>query len=347
MRPDGITLLAFDPKLSKYTPQRTKLLIAQLRERLTSEPGVEAVTFIDSLPLSIGGTSFDFKTSGDKNLNAHVYNVGEDYFRTVGVPLVRGREFDLRSDTAVPAAIINETMAATAFGNENPIGKELEADKQRYRIIGVAKNAKSRTLGEGPVNMAYLLLEASPETIRSFYGISVAVKSAAAPAAVDRAIREQLRQIDPNLPVFNGTTLREHANKALLLPQICATLLGVFGCTGLLLSMVGLYGVMSFAVRSRTKEIGIRVALGARQTGVLGMITRQGLALAAIGVVIGIGIAAATSRFTASFLYGISSTDLTVFIAVPLLLLGVAAVAVLIPARRAANVDPMIALRYE
>jgi predicted permease len=347
MKPDGITLLAFDPKLSHYTPERAKLLISQLRDRLTAEPGVEAVTFIDSLPLSIGGTSFDFKTTAGKGLNADVYNVGESYFRTVGVPLVRGREFDIRSDAGVPAAIINETMASNAFGTENPIGRELEAEKQRYRIIGIARNAKSRTLGEGPVNMAYLFLEASPETIRSFYGISVVVKSVAPPAAMDRAIREQLRQIDPNLPVFNGTTLREHANKALLLPQVCASLLGVFGCTGLLLSMVGLYGVMSFAVRSRTKEIGIRVALGAGQTGVLAMITRQGLALAGVGLVIGLAIAAAVSRFTESFLYGVSTTDVATFVAVPLLLLGIAAVAVFIPARRAARVDPMTALRYE
>jgi ABC-type antimicrobial peptide transport system permease subunit len=162
-----------------------------------------------------------------------------------------------------------------------------------------------------------------------------------------RAIREQILTLDPNLAVFDASTMEEHVNKALLIPRISATLLGVFGAIGLTLATVGLYGVMSYLVRSRTREIGIRMPLGAERGKVLRLVAGQGLTISLVGLVIGLGIALALSRFAATFLYGISAHDLVTFIGVPLILLVVAVVAVFVPARRASRVDPIQALRYE
>jgi ABC-type antimicrobial peptide transport system permease subunit len=160
-------------------------------------------------------------------------------------------------------------------------------------------------------------------------------------------VRAQVAALDPNLAVFNIESMQEHVNKSLLIPKLSAVLLGVFGAVGLMLATVGLYAVLSYSVRRRTREIGIRMALGAHAGGVLRMVARQGLLLACVGLAIGLGISLAVWRFAASFLYGISATDSVTFIGVPLVLLAVAVVAALLPALRASRVDPMEALKYE
>lgn len=348
MRPDGVVLMAFDPKLNGYSPDRTKLLLTQLRERVESLPGVTSVSFLDSVPLSIGGTGFTFHSSDKKQEeNANVYYAGTRFFETMGIGILRGREFDRNADRDGNVAIVNEHMAKQLFGDEDPLGREITAEKTMYRIVGVSRNSKSRTLAEDPVSCAYLFLEASPDKVLSFYGVSVAAKTAGHAPGTMKAIREQILALDPNLAVFNAETMREHVDKALMLPRVCAALLGIFGGTGLLLATIGLYGVMSYAVRSRTREIGIRMALGAGRSGVLGMVTRQGMALAGGGLLLGLALAWAAARYLASFLYGLSATDPFTFIVVPLVLLAVAAVAILVPARRASKVDPLVALRYE
>ena len=162
-----------------------------------------------------------------------------------------------------------------------------------------------------------------------------------------RAVRAQVAALDPNLAVFNIEGMQEHVNKSLLIPKLSAVLLGVFGAVGLVLATVGLYGVLSYSVRRRTREIGIRMALGAHAGGVVRTVAGQGLLLACVGLAIGLGISLAVWRFAASFLYGISATDSVTFIGVPAALLAVAFVAALLPARRASHVDPMEALRYE
>jgi ABC-type antimicrobial peptide transport system permease subunit len=181
----------------------------------------------------------------------------------------------------------------------------------------------------------------------SFFGISVLARGSTPPGQLERAVRDQFRALDPNLPVFNIETMNEHVNKSMLLPKLCATLLGVFGLVGVVLAIVGLYGVMSYAARARTKEIGIRLAVGAQPRGILRMVAGKGMLLAAIGVSAGLAISFAVTRFTASLLYNVSATDALTFCGVPLLMLAVALFAVLIPARRAAQVDPLEALHYE
>jgi predicted permease len=347
MRGDGVLLMAFDPKLNGYSPERSKRLLATLRERVEAMPGVQSVSYLDSIPLSIGGTSFDFSVDEKVKVNADVYYVGARFFETMGIALRKGREFDVQADRDGRVAVINETMAHQAFGDSDPMGREIRAEKQSYRVIGVAKNSKSRTLAEDPKGVAYLFLEAQPDKVMSFYGTSIAVKAPGGQAALLPAIRRQILALDPNLAVFNAQTMRAHLDKALMLPRLCATLLGVFGAAGLILAAIGLYGVMSYAVRSRTKEIGIRIALGAERSGVLRLVLGQGMAVAGTGLLIGLALAWSGSRYLASWLYGLSPTDLFTFTVVPGVLLAVAMVAVVLPARRAASVDPLIALRYE
>jgi len=348
-------LMGFDPQQQKYPRQRTRQLLSELRQQVAALPGVRSVSFVDSLPLSIGGTSYDLKPQGaqggeQQTLNADVYNVGSGFFETMGIPLLRGRDFS-RDKGDEHALIINETMAQRAFGNDDPLGRQIleEAfgEKTLYTVIGVVRNSKSRTLGEGAANCAYMFVEAAPEKVFSLFGISIVVKTSVNPMALARQVRGRIAVVDPNMAVFGTETMREHVDQSLLLPRISALLLGVFGMVGLTLAVIGLYGLLSYSVRRRTQEIGIRMALGARPASVLKMVLRQGLALTGAGLAIGLAIAAAVGRFAASLLYGISGTDHLTFLAVPAVLFAAALVAIVLPARRAARLDPMVALRNE
>jgi putative ABC transport system permease protein len=350
-RPQNLLFMTFDPKLNRYSPEKTRQLLAQLRERVTALPGVESVSFLDSLPLSLGGTDDAFSEAGNKTgakpISMDVYNVGTEFFTTMGMRLLRGRDFAMQPGDA-GAVILNQTAAKNVFGSRDPIGGSLAgADHKIYRVIGVAGDSKSRTIGEKPAASAYLFMELNPERVMSIYGISILVKSSGNPATLFHPVREQILRLDPDLAVYNEHTMQQHVDSALLIPKVCAGLLGIFGAIGLVLAAVGLYGVMSYSVRSRTREIGIRMALGADSASVLRMVTSQGVGLTLVGSAIGLAVAFALSRFTSSFLYGIRPTDAITFTGVTAMLIVVAAVAVLVPARRAARVEPIAALHYE
>ena len=356
MRTDHLLLMTFDPKLHHYSPERTRQFVAQVRQRIEALPGVTAVSFVDSLPLSIGGTDLDFKPvgAGDKAkaVGANVYSVGAGYFAALGIPLRRGRDFDGHKDTG-KTLIINEELARQLFPGQDPVGQQVDFDgipgtgRQRLEVLGVVRNSKSRTLGESATAIAYQFLEARPQDVFSFYGITVMARTTGAPGPLAGAVRAQIHSLDANLPVFNVKTMDEHVSMSMLLPRLSATLLGLFGLIGVVLATVGLYGVVSFAARARTREIGIRMALGAKPAGVLRLFLRDGLLLVGVGLAVGIGVAFAATRFTASLLYGIGTRDPVTFIGVPALMLLVAVVAVFIPARRAAHVDPLEALHHE
>ena len=351
MKPDNILVMAVDPKVHNYSHQKTVQFLSQLRDRVTALPGVRSVSFVDMLPLSIAGTRNGFDVDATPGLpaqhaNADAYNVGSGYFQTMGIPLLRGRDFIPRPEDQ-NAIIINQTMADHLFPNQDPIGHVVRQGKTPYTVIGVARNSKSRTLGEGPVSCAYQRLEDASEGNVNFFGTSAIIKTSVNPRDLTRPVRDQIAALDPNMAIYGTETMQEHVNKSLLLPQISALLLGIFGAIGLTLAAIGLYGVMSYSVRRRTHEIGIRIALGAKPGEVLAMVLRQGLALTGIGLVIGVPIAMVVGRLAARLLYGISGSDLVTFLMVPVVLIGAALVAIVIPARRAAKVDPMVALRYE
>ena len=350
-RSDNILMMAVDPKLQNYSHDKTVQFLSQVRERVSVLPGVSSVSFVDIVPLSIGGTNNNFDADAIKDhpkqsVDANVNNIGNGYFQTLGIPLLRGRDFNLQIDDK-HVAIVNETMASNLFPGQDPIGRAIRQDTETYTIVGVARNSKSRTIGEKPVNAAYLFLNAAPEKAMSFFGTTIIVKTTVNPRGLARSVREQIAILDPNMAVFNDETMQEHVDKSLLLPRISALLLGIFGMVGLTLAAIGLYGVMSYSVRSRTREIGIRMALGAKPRTVLRMVLRQGLVLTGIGLGIGLLIALLLGRFTASVLYGTSGTDLLTFSVVSLVLLATATLAILVPASRAARVEPTKALRYE
>jgi putative ABC transport system permease protein len=355
MKPDHILLMTVDPKLHNYSREKTQQFLATLRERVSALPGVRSVSYVDSLPLSIGGTSFGFKAATGKggapqDANADVYNVSQGFLETLGIPLIHGRDFSRQTDDE-HVAIINQTMAEKLFGNEDPLGRQLATDspigKMTYTVIGVARNAKSRTLGEGPKNCAYLFLEATPEKVMSFFGISIAIKTSVNPNTLIQPVRAEIAALDPSLAVFGVDTMQDHVSKSFLLPRISALILGIVGMVGLTLAAIGLYGVMSYSVRRRTHEIGIRMALGAQPGKVLRMVLFQGLTVTAVGLGIGLAMALALGRFTATLLYGISGTDLATFLTVPAVLVAAAFAAIIVPSYRAAHVQPSTALRYE
>jgi predicted permease len=360
-KPGNMLIMSVDPKIHNYSHDKTVQFLSQLRDRVSALPGVRSVSFVGIVPLSIGSAENKFDVDAAKGHPAHnvvaiVNTIGTGYFQTMGIPLLRGQDFagqdftshDLTSHPGgQPALIINETMAAHLFPGQDPIGQTIRQDKSTYTVVGVARNSKSRTIGEKPLDAAYLYLNAAPEKATSFFGTTILVKTSMDPRVLESSVRQQIAALDPNMAVFNAETMQEHVDKSLLIPRISALLLGIFGAIGLTLAAIGLYGVMSYSVRRRTREIGIRMALGAKRPTVLRMILRQGLILTAIGLAIGLAIALALGRFTASVLYGTSGTDLLTFVVVSVVLVATAAVAVLVPALRAAHVEPTTALRYE
>ncbi|HLN00154.1 MAG TPA: ABC transporter permease [Bryobacteraceae bacterium] len=351
MRTDNLLMMGFDPKLHHYSPDKTRLFLTELRAGVTALPGVKSVSYLDIVPLlSIGSHTENVQAEdgkrGTEPSRADVFSVGTDFFETMGIPLLRGQAFHSPLGTA-PVAIVNETLAKQLFPHEQTIGRVLRMADKTYAVVGIAKNSKSNYFGEGPESIIYVPLEQHPEDVMSFIGISILVKTAGNPRAMTRAVRAQIAALDPNLAVFGVQTMQEHAEKSMLVPRLSAVLLGVFGAVGLVLATIGLYGVLSYSVRRRTHEIGIRMALGASARGVLRMVAQQGMLLAGVGLAIGLAISFGVWRFAASLLYGISATDGVTFIGVPVLLMAVAFVATMLPARRASRVDPMDALRYE
>jgi len=351
-KPDKVLLMSVDPKLHNYSNEKTAEFLKQLRENTEALPGVRSVSYMSVVPLSIGTADYDFdvpatKDHGAKKGNANVNSVGARYFETMSIPLLRGRDFNVQTDNE-HAAIINEAMAADMFAGQDPIGQTFSDEKKaKYTVIGVARNSKLRTIGEQTVNCVYFFLNAAPQKAISFFGITVLVKTHGDPERTSRALRDQIAALDPNMAIFNSETMNDHVDKALLLPRVSALLLGIFGAVGLTLASIGLYGLMSYSVRRRTREIGIRMALGAKPPAVLRMVFRHGMILTGIGLAIGIAISLVLGRFTASLLYGTSGADPMTFVVVSAVLLGTSVLAVLIPAVRAAHVQPTVALRCE
>ena len=351
IRPENVLLMAVDPKTNDYSEERFREFLRQLESRITALNGVRSMSAVNIMPLSLAQNSDDFQDASaevGKGTHTDVFWVTPRYFETIGIPLLRGRDFNPGQDLRNPVAIVNQTMARRLFGNQDPIGRLIRAGHGKtYEIIGIAGDSKSVSLGEEIKACVYQYLPRDLGQVVSLLGLTIMVRTSGDPAGMIRPVREQIEALDRNLAVFNVDTLTHHVAKAFLIPRLCATLFGIFGLLGLVLASVGLYGVVSYSVRSRTREIGIRMALGARPFAIVRLVLRQALALVLIGVAAGLALASVLSRFTASLLYGIAATDAVTFVAVPLVLLAAALAAVLVPARRASSIQPMSALRFE
>jgi predicted permease len=341
----NILMAAFDPSLNHYSSAETRRIVNAILADAAAIPGVESATLTSTAPLSIEGTRNGF-TAGDKPIMADIYSVSPGFFETFGIRMIQGEDFR----PGIPdddIAIVNQALAGTAFPQENPVGKNISYLGRTVRIVALVATAKSRTIGEDPHACLYLPIARNLRGNDSLTGITLALRTRENPAGYEAALRRAIGRVDPALAVFDVRTMDAQISKALFLPRVSATLFGLAGLMGLLISTVGIYGVISFSVAVQTKDIGIRVALGARRAQVLCMVLRQGLTLTAAGSAIGMAAALALSRVAAGLLYGVSPTDGLTFAAVPATLFAIATAACLVPARRAASLDPIRALRCE
>jgi predicted permease len=261
------------------------------------------------------------------------------------IPL-RGRDFFDREDKDESrVAIVNETFARKMFPGRDAIGGRFNfngPDKPYWEVIGIAADGKYSTLGEDPKPAFYRPLLRDYST-----NATLVARTTGDSQAAIAALRAELQRLDPTLPVYNVKTLSDHMSLPLFPFRLAAIVLGSFGVLAIILAAIGIYGVMSYLVAGRTREVGVRVALGAARSDVLLLIMRQGMSLAAIGLAIGLVIAFGAAQLISKLLFGVSPIDLTTFAGVALLLAAVAALACYLPARRATRVDPLVALRYE
>jgi predicted permease len=354
---DTRNVLKVDVSLPRYeysTPRQWTAFSNQLMARLHAQPGLQDSALAVPLPLAQQQVDFAFTIVGNAppspgtSDKAYYVSVSPNYFHVTGIPLVNGRLFSPEdSFTAPRVTIINQAMARRYFPHENPVGRHLvfgfPPDSNVSReIVGVVGDIRNVALNEDPQPMMYVPFAQAP-----FWGGSVVVKSTLSPASVLAAIREQVRSIDPDLPVTDFESLSFAVEATVAQPRFRTLLLGLFGLMALVLAAAGIFGVISYSVSRRTHEIGIRLALGASPRSIRKMVLREGVNLAAVGLGIGTAAAFAVTRFLRSELYGIGATDPLTFAGAAILLAAVALTACYLPARRAMRVEPVVALRQE
>jgi predicted permease len=348
--------MSFDLGLQGYDQTRGQEFYRQLIERVDRVPGVRSATLTDLFPLSINYSSNGVHIEGQAPVrgadvpNSMVASVGLQYFATMGIPMLAGRDFsETDTDKAPRVVVVNEAFARRFFPEagsvEEVIGKRFSfrsAEGPFVQIVGIARDGKYWNIGETPTSFVYSPLRQSYNS-----GATLAVRTTGDPKALAGVIRGTVAELDATLPVYDVKTFAEHLSFSLFPARVVATLLVSFGGLALLLAAVGIYGVTAYSVSQRTREIGIRMALGAARADILKLMLSHGLKLASIGLVIGLAAAFALTRLMESVLYGVSATDALTFVSISVLLEGVVLAASFIPARRALAVDPMVALRYE
>jgi predicted permease len=344
LEPAKVMTASFDLGMSGYSEERGRRLIERLSARVAALPGVEAVSFaaivaFSDIPWISPATIEGYQPQPNERL-AFDYNfVGPNYFQTVGASILRGREFTAQDAAGAPRVfIVNEATARRYWPGQEVVGKRIN----RGEVVGVVRNSKEKGLTKDarPAIYAPLLQSYTPD-------LTLHVRTATPSQTLLAAVRREVRTLDPSLPVYNLGTLAQQKDGSLYAERLAATLLTLFGILALSLAAVGIYGVLSYAVTERTREMGVRLALGARPRDLLGLVVGQGLTLTLIGLVIGLGASFALTRLIAKLLYGVSATDPLTFVVIPLLLTFVALVACWVPARRATRVDPLVALKYE
>jgi predicted permease len=347
--PRNVEVIALDLSLARLNAETGRQFAGDLLSRTAALPGVEHATLVVDLPLDGGRMGFgSVRVPGAQHTEgvpADWNIVAPGFFQTLGVRLMRGRDFGAEDSAGSPrVAIVNEAFARAAWPGEDPVGRQVEADTgDGYRpttIIGVADDARFMSVAEGAEPYIYVPFS------QLYQGrINVVVKTSG--RSVLQEMRSLVRTMNPNLPVTEALPLSDITALGTIPQRIAAAIAGTLGIVGLLLAAMGIYGVTSYAVSRRTREIGIRVALGAESKDVLGLLLEQGAVLAGAGVVLGLLIAAAGSQLIQSLLYGVSGLDPVTFAGAGALFLAVALIATYVPARRALTVDPMRALRND
>jgi macrolide transport system ATP-binding/permease protein len=350
--PRNAVEVSFDLRLQGYDRDRGREFQKALLERVRSLPGVQYAGLVDLPPVDLHFSRTSIYVEGQlperegTAPRAMISRVGPGYFQAIGTPMVRGRDFGDEDDAnAAPVAIVNETFARRFWPGEDPLGKRFSfsnTGSPQVEIVGVVRDGKYAGLNEEP--QPYVCRPIS----QSYTGAtSLIVRSDGEPRRLLAAVRGEVSQLDPQLPLSSAKSLVERLAFPLLPARLAASVLGSLGLVALALAAIGIYGVMSYMVSSRTQEIGVRMALGARAADVLRLAIGQGMKLVLIGVAIGVAAAWALTRLMKILLFGISAADPLTYGGVVALLIGVALFACYVPARRATKIDPMIALRNE
>jgi putative ABC transport system permease protein len=356
LRPENI--LTFNVTLPdvKYKSERQSQFFIDLKKRLEATPGVQSASSILPLPLSGDRFGISFEIEGrpvapKDQPSADFFTTGVGYFKTMGIPVIKGRDFEDRDrHGSTPVIIVTETFARQHFPNEDPIGKRIkpgistfEDEKSTMReIVGVVGDIRNRSLSTESKPAYYV-----PQTQVPFTQMVTVVKTVGEPRSLISAATKEVAAMDQDVPLFSVKSMEEYLSASVAAPRFSTTLLSIFAGVALVLTIVGLYGVMSYSVAQRTNEIGIRMALGAQSHDVLLMIVRQGSILILIGLAIGLTGAFALTRLISSLLFGVTAKDPFTFVVVSVLLAFVALLACYVPALRATKVDPMDALRCE
>jgi len=346
-----------DPKADPYlsVAQQTSFNRELLR-RMRAIPGIELAAITSDLPTTnlrlkdaqaIDALSIeDRPVDSSLDLRAERIRISPDYFKVMQAPLLRGRFFtEGDEDGKQPVAIIDETTARKYWPTRDPLGRQLRFGqdlklKPRMTVVGIVKDIKNDGLDTDGVPHIYVPIYQSPDR-----DLSVVLRTSLPAKVLEPQIRHEIQSIDPGLPVFGISSMNDVLDRSLASRRFSADAVGGFAALALLLASIGIYGLLAYMVGQRSREIGLRMALGARRWDVLKLILRKGAVLAGVGIVVGVIVSAATASMMASLLYGVHPRDLLVFLAVPLLLFAIALLASYFPARRATKVDPMFALR--
>jgi predicted permease len=349
--PDRVLAMSFDLRLHGYSVETGRPFYDHLLERVRALPAVRSASLSEHLPLGLGSQSVSLVAEGrpadERPPEVDCDVVATGFFQTLGVPIVQGRDF-LPSDRegAQSVVIVNQTLARRFWPGQPALGKRITTDASGsgswMTVVGVARDGKYRSLGEAPRPYFYL-----PHSQNYGHEMTLVVRTEGMPREAVAMVQETASSLDPTLPPFEVKTLTEHLGVSLLPARLASSLLGSFGLLALLLAAVGLYGVVAHSVGQRTREIGVRMALGARPADVQALVVGQGMRLALVGMGIGLVAALALTRLASGMLYGLSPTDPATFAGIAALLAAVALLASWIPARRAARLDPIAALRHE
>jgi putative ABC transport system permease protein len=330
------------PRRAYNQPTQISAFYEQLLHQISNLPGVRSVGAVSHLPMSGSDSSAHVGLEGVNGAaHSQIREASPDYFRVMEIPLLKGRTFEAR-DTSDnnPVVIIDETMAKTFFPND-PIGKRLNHRSPR-EIVGVVGNVKHSGLDAKSKAQIYIPLSQDPAN--SFF---LVVHTSSDPLQMLPAIRSEVRQIDKNIPIYNVMTLDQVLDNSAARQRGIMYLMAALAGLALLLALLGIYGLISYSVAQRTHELGVRIALGATPLDLLRMVVKQGVILALAGVVVGVAISVALTRFISDLLFGVNPVDPAIFLAVSLLFVGVAVLASYLPARRAIRIDPILALRHE
>jgi macrolide transport system ATP-binding/permease protein len=348
---EKLALLTFDLGAQGYDEARSRDFHRRLLERASALPGIESATLASGVPLFQGGfarTVFPEGVDSSDRKNGKLVQlntVEPGYFETLGIPLKRGRDFAASDHKDAPhVVVINETMAKQFWPEQDALGKRFKFFGQEWwnEVVGIAKDGKYNFLGENPQPHIYLSLEQVFES-----ALTLHVRASGDPATALGMARREVQQMDRLLPITGVFTYGEILRQSLWAPRMGAALLVVFGLLSLLLAVIGIYGVMSYSVNQRTREMGLRMALGADPSEVVKLVVKQGALLAAGGIAIGLALSFAATRLVSNLLFDVPARDPLIFVGIPVLLGAAALVASAQPAWRASRVDPTVALRNE